>query len=292
MVLFGPSGNSVSFYEQGYKSSLDMPAWLRTRELNAYEYSCTRGVRLGAEMAVKLGCIAKENNIKVSVHAPYFINLASLEPEMIEKSARYILETSEAAELLQADRVVVHVGSPGKAQRREAFERVLANMFEVLKQLKEKHPSIHVCPETMGKKNQIGSLEEILELCLLDESLIPTIDFGHLHAVNSGALKTKDDFRNVFEDILEKLGEKRGRVLHMHYSRIEYTDKGGEKKHWTYEDRQYGPDFEYLAECLVEYKIEGTVISEAMGTMAEDAVKIKRIYDKINIDSLFTLENI
>jgi deoxyribonuclease-4 len=144
----------------------------------------------------------------------------------------------------------------------------------------------------MGKKNQIGSLDEVMRLCLIDDSLIPTIDFGHLHAVDNGALNTKDDFKRVFEKIFKVLGEKRGRNLHMHYCRIEYTEKGGEKKHWTFEDKQFGPDFQFLAECLAEYKIEGTLIAETAGTMAEDAVKLKSIYHKIKDDCLFILENI
>lgn len=292
MILFGPSGNSELFYQQGYKSSLEMPAWLRNMGLGAYEYSCTRGVRVGAETASKLGNIAKEHDIKLSVHAPYFINLASVEPEKIEKSEMYILDTVEAAEFLQADRVVVHVGSPSKADRKEAFDRAYKNLYTIVEKLKERNTPVHLCPETMGKKNQLGSLDEVLDFCLIDESLIPTIDFGHLHAVNNGALNSKDDFRRIFERILEKLGETRGRLLHMHYSRIEYTEKGGEKKHWTYEDKQFGPEFEYLAECLLEYKISGRVIAETAGTMAEDAVKLKGIYNKIKDDCLFTLENI
>ncbi|MDF2531377.1 MAG: Xylose isomerase protein barrel [Clostridia bacterium] len=292
MLLFGPSGNSEIFYQQGHKSSLEMPPWLRAMNLGAYEYSCTRGVRLGPETAKKLGSIAVENNIKLSVHAPYFINFASIDPEMIKKSETYILDTVAAAEHLQADRVIVHVGSPSKADREEAYNRVYKNLYGMVEKLKLIGSKVHLCPETMGKKNQIGSLDEVLQLCLIDDSLIPTIDFGHLHAVNNGSLQKKDDFKRIFECILNKLGDKRGRLLHMHYSRVEYTEKGGEKKHWTFDDRQFGPDFEFLAECLVEYKIQGTVIAETAGTMAEDAVKLMSIYNKIKEHRLFTLENI
>jgi deoxyribonuclease-4 len=292
MLLFGPSGNSELFYQQGHKSSLEMPPWLREMNLGAYEYSCTRGVRVGPETAQKLGVIANENNIRLSVHAPYFINLASLDPEMIKKSETYIFDTVATAEYLQADRVVLHIGSPSKADRKEAYDRAYKNLCSVVEKLKVIGSKVHLCPETMGKKNQIGSLDEVLKLCLIDESLIPAIDFGHLHAVNNGSLQKKDDFKRIFECILDKLGDKRGRRLHMHYCRIEYTEKGGEKKHWTFDDIQYGPDFEFLAECLIEYSIEGTVIAETAGTMAEDAVKMMSIYNKIKEHCLFTLENI
>ncbi|MDF2840415.1 MAG: endonuclease, partial [Clostridia bacterium] len=203
MILFGPSGNSELFYQQGHKSSLEMPKWLKDMELDAYEYSCTRGVRVGPETAQKLGAIAKEHNIKLSVHAPYFINLASIDPELIQKSETYILDTVEAAEYLSADRVVVHIGSPNKANRDEAFERAYRNLYKIVEKLKSNHSKVHICPETMGKKNQIGSLDEVMRLCLIDDSLIPTIDFGHLHAVDNGALNTKDDFKRVFEKIFK-----------------------------------------------------------------------------------------
>lgn len=292
MLRFGPNGNSELFYEQGNKSSLQAPAWLKSMGLNAYEYSCTRGVRLGKETAEKLGAEAKKNEISLSIHAPYFINLASPDSEMIIKSNNYIVDTVEAATFMGAEKVIIHIGSPGKTERKEAFERAYRNFYNVVQKHKARESGVFLCPETMGKKNQIGSLDEILELCLIDEYIIPTIDFGHLHAVGNGALRNKDAFRRIFERIFEKLGDSRGRKLHIHYTRIEYTEKGGEKRHWTYADTLFGPDFMPLAECLAEYKIEGTVITETAGTMAEDAVTIKGIYDKIKSDYLFTLENI
>lgn len=291
MILFGPSGNSNIFYEQGHKSSMEMPPWLAAMDLDAYEYSCTRGVRMGAESSIKIGEIAKAHGIKMSVHAPYFINLASPDPEMIKKTEKYILDTAQAAEYMQADRMVLHVGSPAKAERREAFLRVYNNFYDVLNKMRQRGDKVQLCPETMGKKNQIGSLDEIIELCTIDDSVIPTIDFGHLHAVTNGSLKTVEDFREVFDRLVSGLGE-RARKLHMHYTRIEYTEKGGERRHWTFGDVQYGPEFEHLAQCLVEYKIQGTVIAETMGTMAEDAVKLKDIYRKINSNCLCTMENI
>jgi len=103
MVLFGPSGNSDIFYEQGFKSSLEAPAWLSSMGLDAYEYSCARGVRIKPEMAERLGIQARETGITLSVHAPYYINLASEDPQAIEKSIDYIIETSSVAEVMGAE---------------------------------------------------------------------------------------------------------------------------------------------------------------------------------------------
>ncbi len=292
MIHFGPSGNSNIFYEQGYKSSLEMPAWLRNMGLDAYEYSCARGVRISPDMAERLGIAARENGISLSVHAPYYINLASEDSGAIEKSFNYIIDTSRIAEVMGAMRVVLHPGSLGKLTRDKAFENIRSNLYKVLEIINRKRIRISLCPETLGKKNQMGTLEEILELCRLDESLIPTIDFAHLHALNSGALKNKSDYERVFDRVFAVLGEERGRMLHIHYSRVEYTEKGGEKKHWCYCDIEYGPEFEPLAECLVDYGVSATIISESRGTMAEDALKIKKIYNGITKEHLCGLEKL
>lgn len=292
MINFGPSGNSDSFYAQGYKSSLDMPAWLKAMGLSAYEYSLARGMRLRPELAVRLGEKARENGIVMSVHGPYYINLASEDPNAIEKSGGYLLGASRTAVLLGARRVVFHPGSPGGGSRQQGFANIKRNLGQLLEKVKQAAPDVNLCPETMGKKNQIGSLDEILELCLLDPCLIPTLDFGHLHAVGGGALKAKEDYKRVFERLMTVLGRERGQTVHIHYSRIEYTEKGGEKRHWTFDDTAYGPEFEPLAECLAEYGMSATVICESRGKMAEDALKVKNIYDRIRGDYLFNLENI
>lgn len=292
MILFGPSGNSDIFYEQGHKSSLEAPEWLKNMGLDAYEYPCGRGVRINHDMAGKLGQVAKENGITMSVHAPYFINLASEDPQAIEKSFNYILDTARVAEQMGAKRVVLHSGSVGKLERKRAFNNIKINLDKIVKIMKEKGSQVSLCPETLGKKNQMGTLDEILELCLLDESLIPTLDFGHLHALEAGALKEKSDYVKVFDRLFTVLGEKRARNIHIHYSKVEFTEKGGEKKHWSYDDAGYGPEFEPLAECLIEYGVSATVISESRGTMAEDSLKIKKIYKGITEEYLSGLENL
>lgn len=292
MVLFGPSGNSNIFYEQGYKSSLEMPQWLRNMGLDAYEYSCARGVRIKPDMAEKLGSIAEENGITLSVHAPYYINLASEDSQAMEKSFDYIINTSVIADYMGAKRVVLHPGSLGKLTRSRAFQNIKNNLCRVSEILKKKKIKAVLCPETLGKKNQIGTLDEILELCLIDKSIIPTLDFGHLHALNAGALQKKSDYKKIFDRLFAVLGNERGKTIHIHYSRVEFTVKGGEKKHWCYDDTEYGPEFEPLAECLIEYGVSATVISESRGTMAEDALKVKKIYNRIAEGYLSTIEMI
>ena len=126
---------------------------------------------------------------------------------------------------------------------------------------------------------RLGDLEEILKMCSIDERLIPTVDFGHLHARGMGCLNSVGDFDKVLEQIENALGYERLKNLHCHFSRIEFTT-GGEKKHWTLEDKQFGPDFEYLAEAMVKKNMEPVIICESRGNMAEDALRLKNIYEK------------
>jgi deoxyribonuclease IV len=277
---FGPAGNSDSFYEQGYTSSLDMPKWLREMGLDAYEYSCSRGVRVGEQTARELGKRAREHNIVLSIHAPYYINLANPDTDKIRNSKNYILDSMKAAQWMGATRVVFHPGSCSKDVRRDALDRALKVLKETLEEADALgYGDITLCPETLGKKNQLGTLEEVLELCQIDERIIPTIDFGHVHVYDLGRFKSTEDFDKVLDIIEKSLGKERFKIIHSHFSRIEFT-KMGEKKHWTLADTQHGPDFDMLAPLLVKRDMSPTIICESRGTMAEDAIILKNIYNE------------
>jgi len=279
MIRFGPSGNSESFYEQGYKSSVKMPGWLKNMGLNAYEYQCSKGVKIGKEIAKTLGDQAAENDIFLSIHAPYYINMSSVELEKRVNSKRHIMETLQAAKWMNAKRIVIHTGSCSKVSREWALKTAIGVLKETICEADAMgYSNIAICPEVLGKMNQLGSLEEILELCKIDERLIPTIDFGHLHARGMGSLKSIEDFEEVIANIENILGYERLKIMHVHFSRIEFTH-GGEKKHWSLEDTQYGPDFEPLAEIISKKKLEPVIICESRDCMAEDAQKLKSIYE-------------
>lgn len=281
MIRFGPSGNSESFYQQGFKSSVQMPSWLKNMGLTAYEYQCSKGVKIGENTAKMLGDEARNNNIFLSIHAPYYINMASPEKEKRDNSKSYIIETMQAARWMGAERIVVHTGSCSKVSREWALKTVTEVVREVLDEADDMNLSdIAICPETLGKINQFGTLEEILQICRIDERLIPAVDFGHLHARGMGALNSVEDFRCVTDRIEKVIGYDRLKTLHCHFSRIEFT-QGGEKKHWTIDDIQYGPEFEHLAEVIVRKGMEPVIICESRDMMAEDALKLKGIYQMV-----------
>lgn len=281
MPKFGPAGNSESFSALGYKNSLQVPEYIVKMGLDCYEYQCGRGVNIGEEKAKELGIKAKEAGISLSLHAPYYISMSSVEEEKRLNSINYILASAKAVNAMGGDRIVVHTGSCGKITREHALELALDTMQKALDTLDNEGLShIHICPETMGKVNQLGTLNEVLKLCQLDERLIPCIDFGHLNARDLGILKTTEDFENIFTSIKNALGTDRLKAFHSHFSKIEYTT-GGEKRHLTFEDRVFGPDFEPVMELTYKYGCDPTFICESAGTQAEDAKTMKDYYSSL-----------
>ncbi len=278
---FGPAGTADSFKEMGYKTSLQIPEYLEKIGLNAFEYQCGRGVNIGADKAKLLGEKAKEKGITLSLHAPYYISMSSVEEEKRLNSINYILASARAVNAMGGDRIIVHTGSCGKISREYALQLAQDTMKLAIKALDEEGLSnIHICPETMGKVNQLGTLYEVLELCKLDERLIPCIDFGHLNARDLGILKTKEDFEKIFIDIKNALGGDRLKSFHSHFSKIEYS-QGGEKRHLTFSDNVYGPDFEPVMDLTVKYGCSPTFICESAGTQSEDAKQMKDYYERV-----------
>lgn len=279
--VFGPAGNSVSFTQKGYKKTMDIPDYLTEMGLNAFEYQCGRGVNIGEEKAREFGVKAKEHGIKLSLHAPYYISMSSVDEEKRLNSVNYILSSAKAVKAMGGDRIVVHTGSCGKISRQEALFLAKDTMKKALDALDNEHlGEVHICPETMGKVNQLGTLDEVIELCLLDERLIPCIDFGHLNARETGYFKTFDDYKSVFDKIGNRLGSDRLKCFHSHFSKIEYTN-GGEKRHLTFADTVYGPDFEPVMELSAKNGCSNTFICESDGTQAEDAKTMRDYYENM-----------
>ena len=278
-VKFGPAGNSESFSAK-YKSSLDAPAWLAGLGLDCYEYQCGKGVNVGEETARKLGEKAKEAGIALSLHAPYFINLAN--GETVDKTAGYVLSACQAADWMGASRVVIHTGALMKRSRRQAQEVALTVLPQIIARCDAAgYGHITLCPETMGKINQLGDLDEVLELCTLDERLLPCVDFGHLYARSLGAEEGLEATGKMLDRMAQVLGEERASRFHSHFSRIEFTPNGGERCHRTFEDNGgFGPDHLPLMEQLARRGWSPTIICESAGTQAEDAMTMKRAYQR------------
>lgn len=277
-ALFGPAGNCDRFYEEGNKHSIEAFGWIAQNSLDAYEYQCGNGIRTKLETFAKLGKEAQKYNIALSLHAPYYISLSGVEEDKRLKSLDYIKASVDAAEALGADRVIIHTGSAAKISRGEALALARDTMLRTVDMLGD--TSVSLCLETMGKKNQLGTLDEVIELCRADSRLCPCVDFGHLNARDAGGVFVScDDYRRVFDLIGDRLGDDKAKYLHCHFSKIEYTSQG-EKKHLTFEDSEFGPDFEPLCEAMVREGVFPRIICESAGTQADDAIVMKKSYLK------------
>ena len=276
---FGPAGNSDSF-SKAHRSSVEAPEWIAGLGLDCYEYQCGKGVHVGEETARRVGERARQAGISLSLHAPYFINLANPDRSALEKTIGYISAACLVASQMGAGRVVIHSGALMKRSRREALDIARRSLRDVIAACDDQgFGHIALCPETMGKINQLGDLDEVLELCTLDERLIPCIDFGHLYARSLGELEGEQACREMLDKVERVLGEERASRFHSHFSRIEFTPNGGEKRHRTFADHGgFGPDWTPLAREVARRGWSPTFICESAGTQAEDAVEMKRIY--------------
>ena len=276
---FGPGGNGDLFYAEGGKGTVQAPAWLSEYGLDAYEFEAGNGLMAGEATLRKIGEEAKKYGIHTSLHTPYFISLSGVVEEKRLKSIDYIQKSLWAAELIGAKTIVIHSGSAAKISRQEAMRLSCDTLARVIEAVGDTDIKLGI--ETMGKVNQLGTLDEVIEQCKVDSHYVPVVDFGHMNARERGGLFTcADDYRRVFDKIAQGCSDEVAKNLHCHFSKIQYTD-AGEKKHLTFADREYGPDFEPLVEAIVKEGLTPTIICESDGTMPEDALQMKKYYNSL-----------
>ncbi len=273
---FGPGGNSEAFKASGFLSTVDAPAWISSIGLDAYEYEAGNGLAASTSTLAAIGREASRYGIKMSYHTPYFISLSGVVEEKRLKSIEYIRQSIDAARLLGASTIVVHAGSCAKISRDEAMR--LASDTLVRTAASVETYGIRIGIETMGKINQLGTLDEVIELCRINSCFVPVVDFGHLNARDlGGVFKRSDDYRRVFDKIANNIDDYTAKNLHCHFSKIEFTSSG-EKRHLTFDDDVYGPDFEPFMEAIVRENLTPTVICESAGTQSQDALTMKTLY--------------
>ncbi len=281
-LRIGPSGNSNAFYESGLKHTFEAAKWLNEQGLNAFEYSFGRGVKMNDDTAEKIRANFVTNDVAISAHAPYYTNFANPSADMISSSIRYVTETLYAIKKMGGTRAVVHPASCGKQERADAVlatKRNLVTLYETVQELFGNDGWI-VCLETMGKNKQIGTYEEIIDFCTICDGFYPCFDFGHINSYTQGGIKGKDDYKRIIDLCADVLGDKKTRNMHVHFSKIEYS-QGGEKRHLTFADNVFGPDYAPLAELIDEYKLTPFVICESDGTMSDDAIIMKKHHKNV-----------
>ena len=271
---FGTAGLSDSYAAKGFDPQ-KIAAYTASFGLTAFEYQCGRGVRLAHNKAQALGKAAAAQGITLSVHAPYYISMSGLDDEKRLHSVDYLLQSCALVKALGGRRVVFHPGSCGKQSREAALEKALDTMRRAVAACDEAgYGDCILCPETMGKINQLGTVDEVLALCAVDPRITPCIDFGHIYARSGGAeLTDTASYAALLDKLGDALGDDRAVHFHAHFSRIAYT-AGGEKCHLTFADTAYGPPHAPLLQLLKQRKLAPTIICESAGTQAEDAQKL------------------
>jgi len=251
----GPAGSEGKGNLEGVKKVARMG-------LDCMEVEFTYGVRMRIEEAERVGGLARAKGVLLSVHAPYYINLASDEEEKVIASKKRILASCERAHALGAQNVVFHAGFYQKKTAAKTYELIKREILEIQDHISKEKWKVTLCPEVTGKPSQFGSLEEILEL-MKDTGCGITVDFSHLFARQQGQID--------YAEILQVLPEK----FHAHFSGIEYGDKG-ERKHIETEKKFFEP----LASELVKKKLDVTLINESPQPY-KDAAMMKRILAKL-----------
>jgi deoxyribonuclease-4 len=195
------------------------------------------------------------------MHGSYFINLSG-KREVVEASKRRMIACAIGAEWMGAGVMVFHTGFYGLFEKDYALKNCITALKEVSAEMKSLGLKVKLGPETMGRKSQVGNLEEIITINREVEDTQLVVDWGHLHALHQGALKTADDMRKVVEKIEQELDTQTLRNMHCHFSKIEFASQG-EKKHQTLDEQQFGPDFRMLSEVILDFKMHPTLICES-----------------------------
>lgn len=270
-LLFGTGGTPHSAKTN---TTIDGIKRIAELKLGCMEVEFVQGVRMGEAGARLVAETAAREKVKLSAHAPYFINLNAHEPEKIRASQDRIIQTARIASLCGAESIVFHAAfylgdSPG-----EVYTRVRESLKEVMHQLKRKNNRVWVRPEIAGKPSQFGNLDEVLDLCAELEGVAPCIDFAHWHA-RTGAFNSYPEFASILQRIKERLGRAALDNMHIHISGIAYGEKG-EVKHLNLKES----DFQYteLLQALKVYDAQGIVICESPN-LEVDALLLQETYN-------------
>jgi deoxyribonuclease-4 len=275
---FGPAGMPPGF--KALKQPVtQVPKYLHDEGLDSFEYQMARWgpvPQIRQEVAEQLRKNAIDNDVWLTAHGSYFINLTAAKEEVLEASKKRLLACVTGANWMGAHIVVIHPGSYAGRPSQEVYvtcEKALKEVVENMYSLGLTR--IHLAPETMGKGSQFGSLEEVLTLCERIELTEPNVDWAHLHARDGGSFKTIDDVRKAMDEIEKRLGSAALKNLHCHFSHIEFTEKG-ERRHHNLERVEYGPNFNFLATLIAERSLNPVIACETPNLDA-DALKLREI---------------
>ena len=273
-LRFGTAGIPLS---TGKRSTVDGIKRVRELGLDAMELEFVRGVNMKTELAKKVKYVAKKNDVLLTAHAPYYINLNAAEKAKVEASKNRIIQSAERLYEAGGWSVVFHAGYYLKQPPESVYQKILEALRDIEKRLMDKGVKVWIRPELTGKPTQFGDLKEIVKLSEELEMVLPTIDFAHAHARNKGECNSTEEWREMLAFMEDRLGREALDNMHIHMSGIEYTAKG-ERRHLPLQESDM--KWEDLLRVLKEFRVKGVVISESPN-IEDDALLMKKKYEEI-----------
>ncbi|NIO44830.1 MAG: TIM barrel protein [Candidatus Aenigmarchaeota archaeon] len=272
-IRLGPSGIPISC--KG-KSSVEGVKTVAELGLDAMEISFTHGIHMSLKTAKKIGEVARGLDVELSIHVPYFVNLASEKKKVIEDSKKRIIDSLERGNIMNATVVAVHAGYYGK-DKEEAHKMIFEACKEINNKIEKNKWNVKFGIETMGKQKVWGTLDEIIKICKKLKHVIPYLDPAHIYARNGGNIN--------YKEIFDKLKVLKLKKYHSHFSGIKYSlvgiGRGNERHHVPM--REAGNDFEPFAKEILKRKIDITIISESP-ILEEDSLLMRKIFKKLGYD--------
>lgn len=269
-IRLGTSGIPIS--TKG-NSTIDGVKCVSELNLNALECSFTHGIHMSLATAKELGKVAKELDVELSIHVPYFVNLASLDKKIIEASKKRIIDSLERGAAMEARIVAAHAGYYGK-DKEKSIEMIFEACKEITELIEKNDWNIEFGLETMGKQASFGTLEEIINLCKKLKHLVPYLDPAHIYARQGGQIN--------YKEVLDRLEVLKLKKIHSHFSGIKYSlvgiGRGNERNHVPM--KEAGPDFTEFAKEILKRKIDITIISESP-ILEIDSLAMKEIFEKL-----------
>ncbi len=294
-VRFGVAGFPLTFLNSDYRKKREnIFMWLKEIGLNWIELQNTYGVKMKDEQAHIYRELAEKFQIGISIHAPYYITLASADEDVVSRSKERILQCYELAIKLNSKRIIFHPGHfPGKSieERQEALEKIIYELNSLKSHLPAK--DIFLYPETAGKKSQIGSVSDIIAICKQVDYTRPCIDVAHVHGFENGSLTSQQSILDILQKIESELGRDILKQTHFHMYPVE-VDHNGEKKHKAFDDiiecpqlslfdtelkNRYYPLPEDFIGAIKMKNLTPVVVCEARDSQDYGAQLMKKLYE-------------
>ena len=245
--------------------------------LGAFELEFVRSINIKEDKAPEIKKVAKESNVVLTCHTPYFMNLNSVEPKTYHASIGYVVNSAKILSLCGGWSVCFHAGYYQKQDPKKVYEKIKIGIKEIVKKVKEFDDKIWIRPEISGRVAQFGEMDEVINLSKEIEQVAPCIDFSHLYARSIGKNNTYLEFKEILNKVEKNLGKKALSEMHMHATGMNYGDKG-EKNHLTLKESEF--NYKDLMKILKEFKVKGVLTVESPDG-ENDALYLQKVYEKI-----------